>query len=577
MPVWYMPDEFGVRIGHSANPNFRMVPMFYSPQNVAYSLLFPIRNVKIDELVTRDYVDSVTLRERIDWRPVLMHPWVPVDLSQEKLQHIFQQDEFFTEGRTADILPINAPDTVPGHKGKLRVLAESCQLIDNLKNVEVEKVDRLEDADVIWTRKHFFDYRWLLNLYEKNPKALVNQFPYETVLTVKDLLAASIQYAYKDSSLDPKTMRWPPSWFETTFNLNTELPQFVAYFQQRERRGLDNTWIIKPWNLARGLDMHVTDNLCYIIRLVESGPKKNPKALVNQFPYETVLTVKDLLAASIQYAYKDSSLDPKTMRWPPSWFETTFNLNTELPQFVAYFQQRERRGLDNTWIIKPWNLARGLDMHVTDNLCYIIRLVESGPKVACKYIERPVLFRRPDTGRMVKFDLRYIVLVRSLRPPVIFLYNDFWIRFAINDFSLYELDDCETHLTVFNYNDSSKILNMKCEDFTDQLEKMYPKLKWVDIQKKINVVIKEALVTLSSGTPPRSMAPNGQSRAMYGIDIMLKWDSDDEKTRNVEISLIEGNFMPDCERACKFYPDFADTVFRTLFMDEEDLSKVTVL
>lgn len=64
---------------------------------------------------------------------------------------------------------------------------------------------------------------------------------------------------------------------------------------------------------------------------------------MNQFPYETVLTVKDLLAASIQYAYKDSSLDPKTMRWPPSWFETTFNLNTELPQFVAYFQQRERR------------------------------------------------------------------------------------------------------------------------------------------------------------------------------------------------------------------------------------------
>uniref|UniRef100_A0A915BCG8 Tubulin--tyrosine ligase-like protein 12 n=2 Tax=Parascaris univalens TaxID=6257 RepID=A0A915BCG8_PARUN len=467
MPVWYMPDEFGVRIGHSANPNFRMVPMFYSPQNVAYSLLFPIRNVKVDELVTRDYVDSVMLRERTDWRPILMHPWLPVDLCQEKLQHIFQQDEFFTEGRTADILPINAPDTVPGHKGKLRVLAESCQLIDNLKNVEVEKVDRLEDADVIWTRKHFFDYR---NLYEKNPKALVNQFPYETVLTVKDLLATSIQYAYKDSSLDPKTMRWPPSWFETTFNLNTELPQFVAYFQQRERRGLDNTWIIKPWNLARGLDMHVTDNLCYIIRLVESGPK-----------------------------------------------------------------------------------------------------------IACKYIERPVLFRRPDTGHMVKFDLRYIVLVRSLRPPVIFLYNDFWIRFAINDFSLYELDDYETHLTVFNYNDSSKVLNMRCEDFTDQLEKMYPKLKWVDIQKKINVVIKEALVTLSSGTPPRSIAPNGQSRAMYGIDIMLKWDSDDEKTRNLEVSLIEGNFMPDCERACKFYPDFADTVFKTLFMDEEDLSKVTAL
>lgn len=29
-----------------------------------------------------------------------------------------------------------------------------------------------------------------------------------------------------------------------------------------------------------------------------------------------------------------------------------------------------------------------------------------------------------------------------------------------SDFSLYELDDCETHLTVFNYNDSSKVLNV---------------------------------------------------------------------------------------------------------------------
>uniref|UniRef100_A0A183V9U4 Tubulin--tyrosine ligase-like protein 12 n=1 Tax=Toxocara canis TaxID=6265 RepID=A0A183V9U4_TOXCA len=371
------------------------------------------------------------------------------------------------EGRVADVMPVNAPDNVPGHKGKLRVLAENCQIIDDLKTVEIEKVDRLEDADVIWTRKHFHDYK---SLYEKNPKALVNQFPYEAVLTVKDLMAASIQSAYNGSPLDPKTMRWPPDWFETTFNLYTELPQFVTYFQQRELKGLDNTWIIKPWNLARGLDMHVTDNLSYIIRLVESGPK-----------------------------------------------------------------------------------------------------------IACKYIERPVLFRRPDTGHMVKFDLRYIALVRSLRPLVVFLYNDFWIRFAINDFSLHELDDRETHFTVFNYDDASKVLNMRCEDFTSQLEKMYPKLKWTDVQSKINAVIKEALVTLSSGTPPRSMAHNGQSRAMYGIDMMLKWDSDDEKTRNVEVSLIEGNFMPDCERACKFNPDFADTVFKTLFMDEEDTSKVTLL
>lgn len=53
-----------------------------------------------------------------------------------------------------------------------------------------------------------------------------------------------------------------------------------------------------------------------------------------------MLTVKDLLAATVQLANRDAIMDPKLMRWPPLWFETTFNLETELPEFVAYYQQR---------------------------------------------------------------------------------------------------------------------------------------------------------------------------------------------------------------------------------------------
>lgn len=46
-----------------------------------------------------------------------------------------------------------------------------------------------------------------------------------------------------------------------------------------------------------------------------------------------------------------------------------------------------------------------------------------------KYIESPVLFLREDVGG-VKFDIRYIVLLRSVRPLRLFVYDVFWLRFS---------------------------------------------------------------------------------------------------------------------------------------------------
>jgi tubulin--tyrosine ligase-like protein 12 len=149
-----------------------------------------------------------------------------------------------------------------------------------------------------------------------------------------------------------------------------------------------------------------------------------------------------------------------TWKWP-GFFPATFNLNEELPAFVTYFQKREQLNLDNSFIIKPYNLARGLDTTVTSNLKYVIRVAETGPKLACKYIQNPILFRRPDTGRLVKFDLRYIVLVRSFDPLDVYVYKDFWPRCAINNFDLKTLDDTLAHLSVFNYSEKEKVLNVR--------------------------------------------------------------------------------------------------------------------
>ncbi len=50
-------------------------------------------------------------------------------------------------------------------------------------------------------------------------------------------------------------------------------------------------------------------------------------------------------------------------------------------------------------------------------------------KVACKYITDPVLFHREEIGK-VKMDIRYVVMLVSVKPLVVYAYDIFWLRFA---------------------------------------------------------------------------------------------------------------------------------------------------
>lgn len=45
VPVWYIMDEFGSRIQHADAPSFATAPFFYMPQRVAYTLLWPLRDL----------------------------------------------------------------------------------------------------------------------------------------------------------------------------------------------------------------------------------------------------------------------------------------------------------------------------------------------------------------------------------------------------------------------------------------------------------------------------------------------------------------------------------------------------
>jgi tubulin--tyrosine ligase-like protein 12 len=140
---------------------------------------------------------------------------------------------------------------------------------------------------------------------------------------------------------------------------------------------------------------------------------------INQFPNEICIVSKDNLANTIQCAW---GVVP--------WLQETYDLKLQLSIFYGAHKRKERLSLENTWIIKPPNMARSMDMVVTNNLDIITRLVETGPKIAQKYIEWPLTLRKK------KIDFRFVVIVRSIEPLEVFLYKIFWIRSANIDYTM---------------------------------------------------------------------------------------------------------------------------------------------
>ncbi len=85
--------------------------------------------------------------------------------------------------------------------------------------------------------KHIILFVFLRAFSEETPGQLINQFPFEMVLTVKDLLAIICRrLTNTDRHLDPTTLTSEPKWLPTTFNLQTELAEFVSFYQHREAR-----------------------------------------------------------------------------------------------------------------------------------------------------------------------------------------------------------------------------------------------------------------------------------------------------------------------------------------------------
>lgn len=449
-PIWYVMDELASAMRHSDSANFRIAPFLFMPEGklasaISYTIMWPINDVHTGEECTRDFLFGIGEDKQ---RSARLTAWfhTPENYFIQEFRKYQEQLESTSICPTKD-----TPSTKsvrPSDGRALRVLTDIPQVEEFLTRPEFVLTTDPKDADIIWL---------------------------------------GIQ-------------------------VDSELKSSLGLTDQQ---------------------------------------------YTNQLPYEACLVMKHHLADTIHKAWGS-----------PEWLQPTYNLETHLSQLIGDYCVRRQDGMDNLWIMKPWNMARTIDTTVTGDLSAIIRLIETGPKICQKYIESPALFQ----GR--KFDLRYIVLVRSICPLDIFLTDVFWVRLANNQYTLEKtsLFEYETHFTVMNYN--GRMDHMNTPEFVKEFEKEH-QVKWLEIHENIRNMIRRVFESASAVHPEMQ---NTFSRAIYGVDVMLD--------NSFKPKILEVTYCPDCTRACQYDTralvgsqgpikgsDFFNTVFGCLFLD--DLTNVS--
>ena len=507
--IYYLNDEFGSAINHSDVPNCCLFPFIFAKNNqfkedmITYSLLWPKKDIKKGDEIFVDYLANISENEERSSRLTCWYK-TPNDYFEKKF---LEKLKYFDK--------IKKENKIQKFEEDIKMLIEKDKKGEEIKEEDLKKV---------------FNFEAFIN--EKGKK-----------ITIEDV-CNKIKNAISNYNSKKETSS---EFFKNNFNSTDKKIKVCSDLSYvRDNLKFDNVELtnnVKEADIV-WLNANIFDMLdCNSIIFKNEGKY----VFINQFPYESIITMKSFLSNLIQNNFGINNI-----------LGLSYDMRTELAEIIGNYYYNQENGYENTWILKPINMSRSMDMLITDNLKEIIRAVETGPKICQKYFSKPFLMNNR------KFDLRFIIAIKSLLPLKLYFYDKmFWIRSANKEYNNESLsfDDYEVHFTVMNYS-QFQMKTVYDKDFISYLKER--NIEWEPIYNKLKAKVKNVMLMACKDCPQMI---NYNSRAIYGLDVML-----DEE---LDPYIIEINYQPDCTRACKFIPEFYNDIFSTLFFEKESgMSKV---
>lgn len=608
---WFMMDEVGMAIGNSfSNPNVKCMPIILTlssgnsgtvaapnASTMAVSFFWPIQDIAEGDLITRSYLpitSSSGLREallRLSFIDHLQYEMKPLSLLKETSKDICV-DGIESKSRNVEE---EEGDSCKGDIGQMTYL-------EALKKA-VKSYTNLIPKPAIGT----------ISMYETS---LSSSDQLITLPDIAPLRAWSVAEEYlAEAKRNPLV----------TLNVYCDRPDHLneaMFINSTTTVPIDASSRSSHRSQARFklVDNPEAAHILYLIEHTLDGGESEvckKDKMLNQFWWNGMLVTKEQMARTVRRARKWRR-DRGAVGADVDWFPMTYDLSQdcELLAFVDEFVRREEARaaghaeVENIWILKRHRGRQSLDYPVTANIACALRHAEDQPRVASEYVSRPSLLGG------CKYDLRYYVIVRSLRPLVIARYWLFGVRTALQTYSLSDLESYRSHFTVMSLLADDSVgpvrgEGVRTDPHMDNFKTAFDAefdpegLIWDrDVQPKIDNVLRDIFLCVDQLCDLEPEHPSGEkihtnagwslsqpnscpARAMFGVDILLRESGQRRGLPHVAAGtssspplcldpmVLEVQWGPDCEQARRVVPAFWEEVLAALYL--EDNSNVVLL